>query len=772
MQHDQNEMMPYLSREQRIRQIRDYVPYFHKMSKSDLMFYYGVLDLPKNTQITKQQMVDALESQLIERLVENVRGNDTVIHEIWQDLKPKVPKKVIDNYVMLNWREKQIGETSPILQDILANAIGNINNSSGSGDSILSNERRNNNVLPLTWKSPSTMKTPNRVKKAPSISKKNPTPQTKKSPVKFREIETQKSYSFHEVPFYPRVKLLCESQKTKTVNNSKSKSSKIIKMDYIKFDIVLNEEQIRGIREQDYKIFLFCGVVPIIINLDSDDDEGNQSNTNLHEVLPISLPQTYQIINSLTDVCLEKSSMIQSKKKNKKELPIDITKTLEGNEDKLHVGKPLTIFFYYYASPNLQYYISVYLVETIKTPSIVEEIQSRPQILTNATIYSLKKSSQQLYDPDESILQATFISVPLDCPISGSRMTVPIKSKLCPHIECFDAYWYLESQRQVTNDRCPICSRTVPQSSLAVSEFINDILKSSPVNCHKIRLETTGKWEPIIDPHTDTDTDTGDSDQDDDDEAQITKPQNIILSDPAKEGSAIFSDNNNNGPVALDPNIQVGSITPTHDKIISSMTFSLEQNDHDSPQPNNIPNILGRTPLNGGNTRGALLPTTRTFKNLAAITGIDHVNNTPVGNIDTVGHQGGISFDTSMDNDNTTVLHKNFESVDMISTPSPSPASHKIIPEIKLPILPKLPVLPTRFVNYSPTSVQNMIENNKTSRKLSSTIPATKPVFVPFNANLVNNNMTNNSILPQKRQHSEAAPFINSNQSVSNEQQN
>ncbi|CAL9730836.1 hypothetical protein MOUN0_K05226 [Monosporozyma unispora] len=583
------------------------------------------------------------------------------------------------------------------------------------------------------------------------------------------------SYSFSELPFYPRTKLLSDPY-ISPISNQKLKK---------RFYLKLTKEQYRGLQNKEYKIFFFCGAIPISIDLDDSDneDENNDYSRAKHEVLPISFPQTYQFINMWTGVSLERYS--RSSKKNQRADPIDITDLL--SPEQLSGTAPLQFSFHFV--PSVEYYMSIYLVNAVKTDDIVSKVCQRTKILRNATLYYLNKSQ----DPENGLL-ATSITMSLECPISGSVINVPIKSTKCLHIECFDAFWYFESQRQLENGRCPICSKSIKSDDLAVSEFIEDILVKCPKNCRRVQLATDGNWEPIID----SGDDDSDMDSDDDEgygyppaKKQKPSPHKSNLIPPELENSILANGNINEItseniidtttenvilPIiqnyfsfpTLDPGTTI-KMTPTHNNIKDNLSFTSEvESNLDSPLTSQIvPNILGTTPLNKNNYKG--LPTTKTFHNLAAIhSTLDEDNGTledpltiPVNNPTISPSYPPINNDVPLDieysnmeidnnvsiisasDSETTVLHNNLERSNL--NLSNSPTSKKS----RLPLLPKLPDLPTLPFKF--------IEEKPQNYKKPPTAATKKPVVVPFNSKF---NGTNSNILPQKRQLSKNVVII------------
>lgn len=46
-------------------------------------------------------------------------------------------------------------------------------------------------------------------------------------------------------------------------------------------------------------------------------------------------------------------------------------------------------------------------------------------------------------------------------PLSYMRITRPVRSTLCSHIQCFDAKWWIESNAQHPQFLCPLCNKSL-----------------------------------------------------------------------------------------------------------------------------------------------------------------------------------------------------------------------------------------------------------------------------------------------------------------------
>ena len=167
--------------------------------------------------------------------------------------------------------------------------------------------------------------------------------------------------------------------------------------------------------------------------------------------------------------------------------PADLTPYLKLSTSQLNTLEIV------YAFTKIEYRISCYLVEVITPEELLQIVLHRPKISRQHTLNYIKKTISE--EDDDLVTTSTVMS--LQCPISCTRMKYPAKSRLCKHLQCFDALWYLHSQLQVPVWECPVCQGSTPISNLAISEYVDDILKKCPEDVEQVELSTDGSWVPI-----------------------------------------------------------------------------------------------------------------------------------------------------------------------------------------------------------------------------------------------------------------------------------
>ncbi|CDO94482.1 unnamed protein product [Kluyveromyces dobzhanskii CBS 2104] len=182
---------------------------------------------------------------------------------------------------------------------------------------------------------------------------------------------------------------------------------------------------------------------------------------------------------------------------------IQIKDNVHGLKNKIGTAKPadLTPYIQWPPKSNLlqvvyaftkdDHIVYVYLVELIETEELLEKTLSRPKIVKPATLQYIKETLSEEED-DDLITTSTVMS--LQCPISYSRMKYPVKSIHCRHLQCFDAQWFIESQRQIPTWQCPVCQKPINVEDLAICDFVQEIIKSTHEEVEQVEISKDGSW--------------------------------------------------------------------------------------------------------------------------------------------------------------------------------------------------------------------------------------------------------------------------------------
>ncbi|KAF9908886.1 SUMO ligase siz1 [Linnemannia zychae] len=143
-----------------------------------------------------------------------------------------------------------------------------------------------------------------------------------------------------------------------------------------------------------------------------------------------------------------------------------------------------------YANSTKRYYASVNLVKKASVSTIVADIE-RGKFLSKEQMLRILEDRNK----DDDIM-ATSSTLSLKCPLGFQRITVPIRSSYCQHLQCFDAYTFFNLNEQTPTWNCPVCSRTMHSwEEIVVDGYFKDLLNSTPESLENIVVQADGSWE-------------------------------------------------------------------------------------------------------------------------------------------------------------------------------------------------------------------------------------------------------------------------------------
>lgn len=133
------------------------------------------------------------------------------------------------------------------------------------------------------------------------------------------------------------------------------------------------------------------------------------------------------------------------------------------------------------------------------------------------------------------------ITLALLCPLGQTFIEIPVRSKECKHIQCFDLETYLLMNQTDPSWNCPVCNKHVPHDRLVVDQYFVEILKQvgSDDVAESIKMDENGKWEVFSIEFGDHSESDDDDDLDSLDGSSLTKKRPIselpgAASSPAK----------------------------------------------------------------------------------------------------------------------------------------------------------------------------------------------------------------------------------------------
>lgn len=210
-----------------------------------------------------------------------------------------------------------------------------------------------------------------------------------------------------------------------------------------------------------------------------------------------------------------------------------------------------------------QFAMYLYLVKLIPMDSLVEAIESRGHITKESTIQKI------INENNDDDVQAISTVLSLKCPLSYCRITVPVRSMYCDHIECFDASSFLLLQQQATTWTCPICNKALQYSALAVDDYLLEILrKTAAYDIDEIEIAEDGQWKMPKDAKL---MSNNDSDYDSDEPAKTEKStRGAFKPDDAEVIALSDSDNEDDVQVTTAHNLVLPPVITTNSPQVST----------------------------------------------------------------------------------------------------------------------------------------------------------------------------------------------------------
>ncbi|KAL8577628.1 hypothetical protein ACOMHN_020237 [Nucella lapillus] len=98
----------------------------------------------------------------------------------------------------------------------------------------------------------------------------------------------------------------------------------------------------------------------------------------------------------------------------------------------------------------------------------------------------------------EDGVEQTAIKVPLKCPITCSRISLPARGHDCKHIQCFDLDSYLKLNCERGTWRCPVCNKTALLEGLEIDQYYWAILHHmANTEYEEVTIDQCANWKPV-----------------------------------------------------------------------------------------------------------------------------------------------------------------------------------------------------------------------------------------------------------------------------------
>ncbi|KAL6706365.1 hypothetical protein ACN47E_005471 [Coniothyrium glycines] len=195
---------------------------------------------------------------------------------------------------------------------------------------------------------------------------------------------------------------------------------------------------------------------------------------------------------------------LQQRKKvhNGKDLPIDITGTIQEGDNVLEI----TTMALSTDTSYLKFLIAIEILG-LQSHSAISKGLEINRMSKDQVLGQIKRKLSSTEDDDDIAIVESNMSINLFDPFSASEMCkIPVRGKTCLHHDCFDLDTFLQSRPRKGDAsvpdlwRCPICNADARPQHLFLDGFIDDVSKTlraqGLLQTRVIVVQDDGSWKP------------------------------------------------------------------------------------------------------------------------------------------------------------------------------------------------------------------------------------------------------------------------------------
>ncbi|BFZ17985.1 hypothetical protein BsWGS_21024 [Bradybaena similaris] len=147
----------------------------------------------------------------------------------------------------------------------------------------------------------------------------------------------------------------------------------------------------------------------------------------------------------------------------------------------------------------------LFVLQLVHRPSIRSVLQGllRKRLLPAEHCITKIKRNFSNVPPNSAVngddgVEQTAIKVPLKCPITCRRITLPARGHDCKHIQCFDLESYLQLNCDKGLWKCPVCNKSALLEGLEIDQYIWGILTNmTNMQFEEVTINQTASWKPV-----------------------------------------------------------------------------------------------------------------------------------------------------------------------------------------------------------------------------------------------------------------------------------
>lgn len=207
------------------------------------------------------------------------------------------------------------------------------------------------------------------------------------------------------------------------------------------------------------------------------------------------IPHSYYTLN---DTPLEPRKKIHYGK----DMPIDLTRLLKEGENVLEIA----VMARSGETTHLNHMLAIEAMVVSSHESIIKHCLNQSRVPADKVLQSIKNKLSAVDDDEISVVEST-LTIGLFDPFSQATMCdIPVRSKACPHNDCFDLETFLQSRPRKGDAsvadqwKCPICKSDARPQMLFVDGFMEQIKKQLKArglaDTRHIIVRQDGNWKP------------------------------------------------------------------------------------------------------------------------------------------------------------------------------------------------------------------------------------------------------------------------------------
>ena len=146
-----------------------------------------------------------------------------------------------------------------------------------------------------------------------------------------------------------------------------------------------------------------------------------------------------------------------------------------------------------------QPHIACLVLAETRTPEELVKSVSREHTLMPSAAHAHMKATFGDDDPEDDDVIAGPARLPLTCPLTHTRLTLPARGATCRHLECFDLGAYIELAKATSHPRwtCPLCNKPARPHQLRVDSWTANVLETTPTEQLEVEVQPDGSYGPV-----------------------------------------------------------------------------------------------------------------------------------------------------------------------------------------------------------------------------------------------------------------------------------